>query len=72
MKALAFCDVETTGLDPARHEIIELAVIRVEPRTLQVVDDLSLRVRPGRIADADLRALEINGYNPGDWASALS
>ena len=72
MRALAFTDIETTGLDPNRHEIIELAVIRVAPRTLGVVDELSLRVRPGRLADADLKALELNGYTPAEWADSVT
>lgn len=38
MSDLAFLDLETTGLDPARHEIIEAAVVRVDGRTLEELD----------------------------------
>ena len=32
---LCFVDVETTGLDPVRHELIELAAVRVDRHTLE-------------------------------------
>jgi DNA polymerase III subunit epsilon len=72
MRALAFIDCETTGLDPRRHEIIEIAVVRAMPRTLQSIAGLSLRVKPTRIADADPKALQVNGYASADWQDALS
>ena len=71
MRHLAFVDVETTGLDPDRHEIIEIAVLRVDPHTLAELDAVAVQVRPMRPADADPAALALVGYSPDAWADAV-
>ena len=71
MKHLAFIDLETTGLDPERHEILEIGVIGVDPRTLDECDVLEVRVRPEHIDNADPVALELIGYTPDAWADAI-
>lgn len=68
---IAFVDLETTGLDPARHEILEFAVICVEPRTLKMIGGANVRVRPEHIETADPKALEVCGYNAKDWEDAV-
>lgn len=70
MRPLAFIDVETTGLDPRRHEIIEVGVIRVTADTLEELDSAYLRVRPEHIEDADPRTLSLNGYCERAWDGA--
>ncbi len=72
MKPLAFIDVETTGLDPERDEIIEIGVIRVDPKTLAEIGHTNLKVKPRRINFADPEALRINGYSPEKWKDAVS
>lgn len=72
MKPLCFIDVETTGLDPDFHEIIELAAIRVDPITWQIEQELELKVMPEHIETADDKALEINGFCPDRWKGAPS
>lgn len=83
-RPLAFIDTETTGLDPNRHEIIDVAVVfdasvlrRVgSPWTATLSreePDIAVwhtRVRPERIGDAEPKALEVNGYNERDWEDA--
>jgi DNA polymerase-3 subunit epsilon len=67
---IAFIDTETTGLDPSRAEVIEFAAVKVsEDGTEEVFHTL---VCPQRIDDADVRALEINGYarHPERWDTA--
>lgn len=44
MTPIAFLDIETTGLDPERHEIIEIAVQRVDPVTLHPLRTLNMKV----------------------------
>lgn len=71
MRPLAFVDVETTGLDPSRHEIIELGVVVADPRTLETRGMFDVRVRPGRIEEADPVALDINGWSAEAWKDAV-
>lgn len=71
MRPLAFVDVETTGLDPTRHEIIEIGVVAADPRTLETRGMLDVRVRPARIDDADPAALRINGWSVDAWKDAV-
>jgi DNA polymerase-3 subunit epsilon len=68
---IVFVDLETTGLDPTRHEILEIAVLCVEPRTLQMLGGVNVRVRPEHLETADPRALQICGYDAEGWADAL-
>lgn len=76
---LAFIDVETTGFDPLKHEIIELGcvVVAQEEQTgrgpkVRVLHELEYKIKPERLADADPGALRVNGYNDADWLFAAS
>jgi len=60
-KRLAWVDCETTGLDPAKHEVIEIGIVRSDGVTL------SRKVLPKHIETADPEALKINGYSGYDW-----
>lgn len=64
-KPFAILDVETTGLDPAKHEIIEIAV-KSPHGTFHSL------VKPQRLGQAEPKALELNGYaaNPDRWHNA--
>ena len=68
----AIIDTETTGLNPAKHEVIEVAVILVEEETWQVRRTYQSRIKPQFINEAEARALEVNGYHPDDWTFARS
>ncbi len=74
---LAFIDTETTGTDPSRHEIIELAVIiaRQVPREgmgpkIEIIEECEWKIKPERIEQAEEQALRVNGYNEVDWMFA--
>ena len=71
MNPIAFIDLETTGLDAARHEILEIGVVVAFPGTLAERDRFEVRVRPERIEDADPAALRVNGWSPEAWADAV-
>jgi DNA polymerase III epsilon subunit-like protein len=62
---VAFLDVETTGLDPKVHEIVEIAVVGLDGQVL-----LDTKVKPVNIGVATEEALKVNGYNEADWADA--
>ena len=64
-----FVDIETTGLDSSRHEIIEIAMITEWDDS---IDIWTAKIKPQRLAEADPYALEVNGYNDEDWADAIS
>jgi len=69
-RPLAFVDVETTGLDPVEHEILEIAIIRESPGG--ELSEWATKVKPVRLETAQPRALEINGFakHPELWDDA--
>lgn len=71
---LAFVDLETTGLDPSKHEIIEIGCLIAKPREngrgWDVASELELKVKPQHLETAEPEALRVNGYNDGDWLFA--
>ena len=72
MRDIAFIDLETSGLDPTRHEILEIGVIRVQGAGLAEIDRTDVRVHPRHIETADPAALGLNGYSAKAWENAAS
>jgi DNA polymerase-3 subunit epsilon len=70
-KVLAFVDLETTGLDPSRHDIVEVAVLRVDARSLEVLAQHDTLVAPERLEDAQPEALAICGFSKAAWTNAV-
>jgi DNA polymerase-3 subunit epsilon len=71
-----YLDTETTGLDPDRHEIIELAIVVEEvPEDPTAVGKITQKwcekICPMHIRAAEPTALEVNGYTPFKWEGAL-
>lgn len=68
-KDLIVLDLETTGLDPAKHEIIDIAAVRYscDGRCLSL---LTTKLKPEHIDTADPEALAVNGYSPEKWYAA--
>jgi len=66
---LAFIDIETTGLDVIKHEIIEIGCVITTPK-LEVIEKFELKIKPEHIENADPVALKINHYNPLNWKDA--
>lgn len=74
-KTLAFLDIETTGTDVLKHEIIEIGCViakEQENGTFKIVDEIDLKIQPTHIETADPEALRINGYDPAAWFFAGS
>lgn len=68
---LAFIDIETTGLDVLKHEIIEIGCVIVTPE-LQVVEEFELKVKPKHIERADATSLKISHYDKTAWKGAYA
>lgn len=71
-ETLVFVDLETTGLDPRKHEIVEMGVVVVDARTMEVLVEIDEKIRPDRPEDGDPKAYEVNGYNAEDWKEAAT
>ena len=52
---LLFLDTETTGLDPDKHGVIQVAMLTYDGR------ELNLKINPGKGVEYDKEALKING-----------
>lgn len=62
---LAFMDVETSGTNEKLHEIVELAIIRTDPVTLEEKARLHRYFMP--LLGVPEEAAKINGYNEKLW-----
>lgn len=71
-RPIAITDIETTGLDAAVHEIIELAVLVVDQRTLRILDRYNAKIKPQHIRTGAKKALQVVGYSEQDWRTAVS
>lgn len=76
---LVFVDIETTGLLPVEHEIIDIAVIRVEQSwptegapQFMIKDEWTTKVHPEHLISADPASLKISGYIASEWTGAVS
>lgn len=70
-RPLLFIDLETTGLDASRHEIIEIAALVVTQPGLDVTHSYYTKVRPTHIQTADPKSLNITQYSPASWTEAI-
>lgn len=72
---LAFVDIETTGFDKEKHEIIELGLVLVkqlgeEGKDFEIIEEIEYKIKPEHIETADPQALKVNGYDAGQWIFA--
>src|SRR3989339_689153 len=71
-KNIAFTDLETTGLDFRKNEIIEIGLILVNQKNLNILDEWQIKIKPEHIEKANLKSLEVNGYKKEDWKDAIA
>jgi DNA polymerase-3 subunit epsilon len=69
-RIITLFDLELTGLDPVRHEIIEIGALFLDQPTLTIRDKFEAKIIPAHIETADPEALKINGYRPETWVDA--
>lgn len=72
MSRIAIVDVETSGLDPELHEILEIGMVVFDSHTMAVERIFEIKVKPERPEDGHPKAYEVNGYNAEEWEDAPS
>lgn len=71
-RPLIFLDLETTGLEVQKHEIIEIGALKVNSfRPFKIVAELSVKVNPKNLKNASKDALKITSYSQDRWKDAL-
>mgnify|MGYP001822172253 FL=1 len=63
---LAFLDVETTGLVPGYHEMIDLGLVMTDLDGA-VIDSLFIRIQPEHPERLSEGAREVNAFDPERW-----
>ncbi len=63
---LVFFDLETAGLDPKRHPIIQIAAVAIDEQ-LEVLEAFEAKVKFDPLR-ANTQSLRKNHYHPGVWA----
>src|SRR5208283_838213 len=71
-RSLVIVDLETTGLDPLVHEVIDIGAVRVDQASLEIEATFSAKIVPARIELASPIALQVNGYTPEGWRHAVN
>ena len=77
-RKLAFVDIETTGLDPFRHEVVEIGIVLALQRAdlfdkqcLELLSEHEIQLLPKHIETADQKALEVTKYFKRDRSKAV-
>lgn len=66
MNKLVFFDLETGGLDPFKHPIIQIAAIAVDEQTFDELDSFEVKIAFDKFA-AEPEVLKRNSYDPEVW-----
>ena len=65
---LMFLDLETSGLVPGHHDIVEAAAVRLTPKLERVIGRMHRLVKMRHPARATQEALTVNGYDEALWS----
>jgi DNA polymerase-3 subunit epsilon len=69
-RPFAITNISTTGLDAQRHEIIEIGLLVVDQKNLDIIDEFETKIYPNKIQSSNKKALRISGYDPDIWANS--
>jgi len=70
-RPLLFIDFEMSGLDVKKHEIIEVAALVVDQKTLAITNSYYAKIIPEHIATADPESLGVTAYSSKAWSDAI-
>lgn len=68
---LCFIDLEFTGLDLSKHEILSIAGVLVEPKNYAIIKEQEWKIKIQHPEIADPFALEKLHYFEQDWSGAM-
>jgi len=68
---LLFVDLEATGLELERHQIIEIGSLLVDSNSYEIKDKYYAKVKPEHLENADQEALDMGIYIEEEWKSAI-
>lgn len=69
---IALIDLETSGLDPTKHDILELGMVVFDSETFEILHTFESKVAPFAPEKMDVAALAVNGYTKEAWKDAPS
>jgi len=69
---ICFTDIETTGLDFRKHEIIEIGAVLFHAETGNILKTFNEKVMPKSIELGDSKAMSINGFSFNDWIRSIT
>jgi DNA polymerase III epsilon subunit-like protein len=71
-KKIAFTDFEMTGLNPTKHEIVEIGLIVADGTNFKEISRLDTKVKPDHIEQGDPNALKFIQYDEDEWKESLT
>lgn len=69
---LCFIDLEFTGLDLSKHEILSIAAVLVNSKTLETLSEKEWKIHITHPENIDPQAKEILDFDNQDWSNAIS
>jgi DNA polymerase III epsilon subunit-like protein len=70
-RPILFIDLEMTGLEVEKHEIVEIAALLVHQPDFQVVNSFYTKVRPIHPQTGDPKSLKIINFSQKSWEDAI-
>jgi len=68
---ISFIDLEMTGLEGFKHEIVEIGLVKASQPDLSIIEKWEIKVKPENVSLADPDSLKISGYDPEKWSGAV-
>jgi DNA polymerase III epsilon subunit-like protein len=70
-RPVLFIDLEMTGLDVKKHEIVEIAALKITQPDFQISNSFYTKVIPIHPETGDPKSLKVINYSAKDWVDAI-